>query len=219
VDEGPFEELKVLQIGAEAVVRLVRWGGFLLVAKTRVPKPYRRPEVDLQVRTERTEKEARVMHRAKRSGVPCPAVVHLELSTSTIYMQYVVGEDLRSLLRRADEGVRAVARALGNCVARLHSADLYHGDLVPSNVIVQSGRPYLIDFGLSGHSQDIEEHATDYHLLDRSLRSGFPDLADAFMEDFRSGYEEVAGSVRTREVLERVEEIRARGRYVERVED
>jgi TP53 regulating kinase-like protein len=115
--------------------------------------------------------------------------------------------------------VRAVARALGNCVARLHSADLYHGDLVPSNVIVQSGRPYLIDFGLSGHSQDVEEHATDYHLLDRSLRSGFPDLADVFMEAFRSGYEEVAGSVRTKEVLERVEEIRARGRYVERVED
>jgi len=219
LDEGPFEELRVLQIGAEAVVRLVRWGGLLLVAKTRVPKPYRRPDVDLQIRTERTEREARIMHRAKRFGVPCPAVVHLELSTSTIYMQYVVGEDLRSYLRRAGEGLTAIARSLGTCVARLHSADLYHGDLVPSNVIVQSGRPYLIDFGLSGHSQDIEEHATDYHLLDRSLRSGFPDLAEAFMEAFRSGYEEVAGSVRTREVLERVEEIRARGRYVERVED
>jgi len=219
LDEGPFEELKVLQIGAEAVVRLVRWGGLLLVAKTRVPKPYRRPDVDLQIRTERTEREARIMHRAKRFGVPCPAVVHLELSTSTIYMQYVVGEDLRSYLRRAGEGLTAIARALGTCVARLHSADLYHGDLVPSNVIVQSGRPYLIDFGLSGHSQDIEEHATDYHLLDRSLRSGFPDIAEAFVEAFRSGYEEVAGSVRTREVLERVEEIRARGRYVERVED
>jgi len=219
LDEGPFKELKVLQIGAEAVVRLVRWGGLLLVAKTRVPKPYRRPDVDLQIRTERTEREARIMHRAKRFGVPCPAVVHLELSTSTIYMQYVVGEDLRSYLRRAGEGLKAIARALGTCVARLHSADLYHGDLVPSNVIVQSGRPYLIDFGLSGHSQDIEEHATDYHLLDRSLRSGFPELAEAFMEAFRSGYEEVAGSARTREVLERVEEIRARGRYVERVED
>jgi len=219
LDERPFEELRVLQIGAEAVVRLVRWGGLLLVAKTRVPKPYRRPDVDLQIRTERTEREARIMHRAKRFGVPCPAVVHLELSTSTIYMQYVVGEDLRSYLRRAGEGLTAIARSLGTCVARLHSADLYHGDLVPSNVIVQSGRPYLIDFGLSGHSQDIEEHATDYHLLDRSLRSGFPDLAEAFMEAFRSGYEEVAGSVRTREVLERVEEIRARGRYVERVED
>lgn len=209
----------MLQIGAEAVVKLVRWNGLLLVAKTRVPKPYRRPDVDLQIRTERTEREARVMHRAKRLGVPCPAVVHLELSTSTIYMQYVLGEDLRSVLRSRDGDIAAIARALGTYVARLHSADLYHGDLVPSNVIVQSGRPYLIDFGLSGHSPDIEEHAIDYHLLDRSLRSSYPDLADAFMESFRSGYEQVAGPLRTREVLERVEEIRARGRYVERVED
>lgn len=171
------------------------------------------------MRTERTEREARVMHRAKRIGVPCPAVVHLELSTSTIYMQYVLGEDLRSVLRRREGGATKIAKSLGTYVALLHSAELYHGDLVPSNVIVQSGRPYLIDFGLSGHSADIEEHAIDYHLLDRSLRSGFPDLADAFMDSFRSGYEEVAGPIRTKEVLERVEEIRARGRYVERVED
>jgi len=219
LDGGPFEELRVLQVGAEAVVRLVRWNGLLLVAKTRVPKPYRRPEVDHQIRTERTEREARIMHRAKRLGVPCPSVVHLELSTSTIYMQYVLGDDLRSVLSRREGDIPSIARALGAYVARLHSAELYHGDLVPSNVIVQRGKPYLIDFGLSGHSPDIEEHAIDYHLLDRSLRSGYPEIADAFMESFRSGYEEVAGPLRTREVLERVEEIRARGRYVERVED
>ncbi|MCS7118303.1 MAG: Kae1-associated kinase Bud32 [Thaumarchaeota archaeon] len=215
---GPFEELRVIYVGAEAVVKLVEWRGLKLVAKVRVPKPYRRPEVDQQVRSERTIREARAMIRAKRAGVPCPAVIHLELSTSTIYMQYVEGESLRAVLASGAEDFSEIANGLGTAMALLHSTGLYHGDLVPANVIVQEGMTYLIDFGLAGRSDDVEEHAIDYHLLERSLTAGFPLIASKFMEKVREGYGSVLGDAAVSGLLRRVEEIRARGRYVERGE-
>lgn len=215
---GPFGELRVVYVGAEAVVKLVEWRGLKLIAKVRVPKPYRRPEVDLQVRSERTVREARTMVRAKRAGVPCPAVVHLELTTSTIYMQYVEGASLRSVLASGSDNLPEIARELGTAMALLHSAGLYHGDLVPANVLVQGGEPYLIDFGLAGRSDDVEEHAIDYHLLERSVAAGFPSLAPKFMERVREGYGSILGESSVSELLRRVEEIRSRGRYVERGE-
>ena len=71
-------------------------------------------------------------------------------------MEYVDGEDLSSLLRRAGRlpADRAVelARQVCAALAAVHEAGLLHRDLKPANVLVDGrGRPRLSDFGLAVH--------------------------------------------------------------------
>jgi TP53 regulating kinase-like protein len=211
-----IQDLGLIKIGAEAVLRKVSWLGLTLVEKKRIPKPYRHPQLDREIRTSRTLREARIMIRAKEVGVTCPAIIHVDLEESAIYMQFIDGPDLRALLSEHHSGLGQVVRRLGSSLARLHMAGIYHGDFVPSNVLVVGDRPILIDFGLSGFSSDVEEQAVDVHLFERGVAASHPSISKNMMEALKAGYEDVAGSSRLREIEERIEEIRARARYVER---
>lgn len=213
---GEIQDLGVLKIGAEAVLRKVSWLGLTLVEKKRIPKPYRHPQLDKEIRTSRTFKEARIMIRAKEVGVTCPAVIHVDLEGAALYMQFIEGADLRALLSAQHPSLPRVVRILGSSLARMHAAGIYHGDFVPSNVLVVVDRPVLIDFGLSGFSTDIEEQAVDMHLFERSVAASHPSIAGSIMEALKAGYESVAGSLRLSEIMERIGEIRSRARYVER---
>lgn len=211
-----FIALEVVKIGAEAIIQKVLWRGLLLIAKRRVPKPYRHPELDREIRRKRTINEARVMHRSKTLGVPCPAIIHVELATSTIYMQYIEGRDMREVLNSDAAQSLRLAEKIGEMVGKMHRAGVYHGDIVPSNIMVSDGLPVLIDFGLSGFSSELEEHAIDVHLLERSLVANHPSIATDFMERFMNGYSSVVGKDYARQIQERVIEIRKRARYVTR---
>lgn len=211
-----FITLELVKIGAEAVIHKVLWRGLLLIAKRRVPKPYRHPDLDREIRRKRTINEARVMHRAKMLGVPCPAVIHVELATSTLYIQFIEGRDLRDILMSKHSQALMMAEMIGEMIGRMHSGGIYHGDVVPSNIMVSGHLPVLIDFGLSGFSSEIEEHAIDVHLLERSLKANHPGIVDEFMQRFMKGYESIVGQGYAEQVHQRVLEIRRRARYVER---
>lgn len=212
-----IEKGEVIRIGAEAVVSKTGWNGFQLVSKHRVPKPYRMPELDKWVRDRRTLHEARIMLELKRRGVRCPAVILIDRSEATIYMQYIEGVELR---RRLDslggEEVVEIASELGEMVARMHLGGIAHGDLTTSNIILgEGGRLYLVDFGLSSITGDLEELAVDVHLLDRSLESAHSGVRERFMRSFLKSYASVAGREFTVKIVGKVKEIRMRGRYVE----
>jgi len=213
---GEMQVHGVIKIGAEAVLRKVSWLGLTLVEKKRLPKPYRHPELDREIRVSRTLKEARIMIRAKEVGVMCPAIFHVDLEGAAIYMQFIEGNDLRVLLSENNPQMEEIAWRLGSSIANLHEAGIYHGDFVPSNILVVGEQHVLIDFGLSGFSNDVEEQAVDIHLFERSVSASHPSIAGAVMESLRSGYESVVGSSRLRMLMKRVSEIRARARYVER---
>ena len=70
-------QIKVIRIGAEAMVSRLRWNGLDLVSKHRVPKPYRVPELDRWIRDRRTIREAKIIVELKRAGVPAPAIILL----------------------------------------------------------------------------------------------------------------------------------------------
>ncbi|MEM0445100.1 MAG: Kae1-associated kinase Bud32 [Nitrososphaerota archaeon] len=206
----------VIKIGAEAVLRKLCWRGLTIVEKKRLPKPYRHPHLDQEVRSSRTLKEVRVMMRAKEVGVSCPAVLHVDIQEAAIYMQFIEGIELRQLLAAKAPSLGEIAYKLGEALAKLHETDIYHGDFVPSNVIVVGEQPVLVDFGLSGFTSDIEELAIDFHLFERGLAAAHPAITGELMTSFRSGYEGVVGVSRRAEVEARVAEIRSRARYVER---
>lgn len=212
------KRIQVIRIGAEAIVSKLRWNGFDLISKHRVPKPYRIPELDRWIRDKRTIHEAKILVELKRAGVPAPAIILLDRSSSTIYMQYIKGIELKKALDGLDPvKIKKTAEKLGEIVGKMHLRRIVHGDLTTSNVILDEiGKIYLIDFGLSSMSDDVEELAVDIHLLDRSLESAHHKIRERFMKHFLLGYSKIVGRDRTLEILRKVKEIRMRGRYVQR---
>jgi len=199
--------------GAEAFLYLEYWMYRVVIRKVRVRKEYRIREIDEKIRRERTKHEARMMNFAKRFGIPTPTVYFVDLPNTTIYMEYIPGRKLSSILdgMSEDESSRIFDK-IGFYVARLHNNDLIHSDLTTSNMILFEGKLFFIDFGLSFFSSDIEDKAVDIHLLRRVLKSTHCKIWDLCYESFISSYEK--NSKDAEEIITRVDEIEMRGRYV-----
>ncbi|SIS12671.1 bifunctional N(6)-L-threonylcarbamoyladenine synthase/serine/threonine protein kinase [Natronorubrum thiooxidans] len=201
--------------GAEALVTLEPEAG--RVTKHRESKTYRHPQLDDRLRRERTTLEARLTSLARREGVPTPVLVDVDPIEARLECEYVGETDLRGGL--SVERVRDVGRHL----ARLHGAGFVHGDPTTRNVRV--GRPkrasradggdgthdrtFLIDFGLGYHTDHVEDYAMDLHVFDQSLVGTAAEPAP-LREAVREGYREVGEG----RVLERLEDVEGRGRYV-----
>ncbi len=197
--------------GAEALVDLEPDAG--RVTKRREPKRYRHPELDDRLRRERTTLEARLTSLARRAGVPTPVLTDVDPIDARLEFEYVGEADLRDGL--SVERVRDVGRHL----ARLHRAGFVHGDPTTRNVRVgRTERPsrdgdrertFLIDFGLGYHTDHVEDYAMDLHVFDQSLVGTATDPTP-LREAVREGYREIGDH----RVLERLEDVEGRGRYV-----
>lgn len=214
--DGSLKE-EVIRIGAEAVVSKLRWNGFLLVSKHRVPKPYRMKDLDRWIRDKRTLHEAKIIAMVKKMGVRCPAMILIDRGESKLYLQYIQGVELKKYLNSLPpREVERLGYQLGEMIGRMHLGGVAHGDLTTSNIILdKNNRLYLVDFGLSSVTCDLEELAVDIHLLDRSLESAHFSLRESFIRGFLRSYSAIAGREFTQRILDKVKEIRMRGRYVE----
>jgi N6-L-threonylcarbamoyladenine synthase/protein kinase Bud32 len=82
-----------------------------------------------------------------------------------------------------------------------------HGDPTTRNVRV-GDRLFLIDFGLGYHSGHPEDHAMDLHVFEGSVEGTAAD-PEPICRAFEAGYAEFGEPA----VLERLAEVRDRGRY------
>ncbi len=198
----------VLSSGAEAVISRSK----NTIEKIRPKKSYRIDEIDAPLRKFRTKREAKII--AKLQGlIPVPALSEnaLDLDSMTLSMSYVDGEKLRDALTSRNAG--RMMSELGPHVAVMHDADIIHGDLTTSNIILEgrTRRLVLIDFGLSFFSQKIEDKAVDIHLFRRALESKHPAFFEKAFSAFCKSYE--AASNNGSSVLKRLEQVEMRGRY------
>ncbi len=194
--------------GAEAVIE--RSGGRIL--KRRVSKKYRIPKLDTRIRAARTRSEAKLISEARRCGVPTPIIYDVDTAEHTIEMEFIEGPRMKDVLD-PDLGER-----IGELVGRLHGCGIIHGDLTTSNLILHNSDGdgdggdliYFIDFGLGYFEKNVEAQGVDVHVLFQTFVSthGDPGLEEAFCRGYRRTF---SGAD---QVLTRVREIKARGRYL-----
>ncbi|MEM3555795.1 MAG: KEOPS complex kinase/ATPase Bud32 [Candidatus Micrarchaeia archaeon] len=189
--------------GAEAELYVEKFLSRRVVAKRRVEKKYRIKEMDVRLRKSRTRGEAYLLHAAKEVGVNCPVV--FEVKEFEIKLELIDGVLLREFIEKKKK-VGEVLREVGRGLAKLHSAGIVHGDFTTANVMVGK-RVVFIDFGLGGFTDNLEEKAVDVLLMKRSLGD------EKRYKCFLMGYREYA---EFEKVLEKLEEIERRGRYVVR---
>ncbi len=211
-----LENPEILSVGAEAVLIKGIYAGETVVAKFRVPKNYRHKELDRYLRESRTVLETRVLSKSYLIGVSVPQVVFVAVEDGLILVEYVRGEKLKKTIENNDHYVKEYFLELGKNVGLLHSHGIIHGDLTTSNVIIreETKEPVLIDFGLSFFSTKNEDRGVDLHLFLRALESTHPNRSSEFFTEFLEGYKSVRGRQETEKVLEKVKDIRSRGRYV-----
>ncbi len=203
-------------VGAEAILYRIDYYGLPAILKIRVSKPYRHPVFDKLFRYRRTVTEARVLSHLYLLGLNVPALYYVDPDNYLIVMEYISGCRLSDCLGSLNkEAIRDLALELGRQAATIHSNGIYHGDFTIANIIVRDNKPYIIDFGLSGYSWDVEEYAIDIHLLDRSIYALYPVYREFFMENFWRGYKSIVGIEKQGLVYERFRDIKLRGRYVE----
>ncbi len=212
-----MEGLRLVAKGAEADLLMdPDWNGRKALIKRRVVKAYRHPEIDREIRRFRTIHEADIIHRAKKAGVPTPIIYQVDPSGSTIVMEYVDGRKVRDVVDGlGGEERRSLFRAIGINAGRLHGAGITHGDLTTSNMIKTDGRVVFIDFGLAEVSRDIEKRGVDLNLMRRMLMSTHFKYVEELLSAFEEGYRQSMGE-EAEGVIERMEEIAMRGRYVEK---
>ena len=209
-------KMMLIKKGAEASLYLETWHGRKAILKRRLVKKYRVPELDREIRIQRTKHEPSIMHKAKEAGVPTPIIYMVDISSATIVMEFVEGKRLKEALDSLpSEERRKLCRYVGILVGKLHKHGIIHGDLTTSNMILTpEGRIVFVDFGLSEQSFELEDRGVDLHLMKRALLSTHFAYAKECFDSIISGYMEIMGEAETKEVLSKVREIEKRGRYV-----
>lgn len=206
----------LIKKGAEANLYLEEWNGRKVIVKRRLTKKYRVPELDGEIRAQRTMHEPQIIHRAKEAGVPTPIVFMVDPSEATIIMEFVEGKQVKQILHDLSEEERtSLCRRIGEAIGKLHKNGIIHGDLTTSNMILTpQGKVVFVDFGLSEQIDELEARGVDMHLMKRALQSTHYNYAKECFKAIIDGYERVFGKKMAAEVLEKVRQIERRGRYV-----
>jgi Kae1-associated kinase Bud32 len=196
---------KILATGAEAVIYLKD----NLVTKKRVKKSYRIKELDDKIRKLRTRGEAKLIERASKV-VLVPTVSKSDESSKEIVMEFIDGKKLSEHLDNFDlKEQKKIVRKIGEGVAKLHDANVIHGDLTTSNLIWKDDNVYFIDFGLGFHSTKIEDRAVDLYLLKQALEA-------KHFENFKVLFGEILKNYKSKDrekVLKQLEKVEKRRRY------
>lgn len=220
-----------------------------VILKHRFPKTYRHPTLDTQLTRQRLVSESRVLLRAAKAGIRVPALRCLDVDHGILGLELIPGETVRQVLGGGVEGAldqdqlnqqptrrlnesqqRRLLETIGEVLARLHTANLIHGDLTTSNMILSPSQPasdtqdgdtiVLIDFGLAFSSANVEDKAVDLFVLERAFLSTHPDsqeksngiLKSLKFETVLQGYRQACHSKAWEAVQRRLDDVRMRGR-------
>jgi TP53 regulating kinase and related kinases len=198
---------KIIGRGAEAI--LIQRNNTLI--KRRVKKGYRHAQLDSFLRTSRTKHESKILQKA----LALISVPQVHKTTEfEIEMDFIKGKKLSEYLDKfSEKEAFEICKKIGQEVAKIHQANIIHGDLTTSNMIYKdikkNKQVFLIDFGLGFHSERAEDKAVDIHLLKEALESKHFKRAQGYFKKILEGYKWPDSST----VLKQFEKVEQRGRY------
>ncbi|KAJ7222619.1 kinase-like domain-containing protein [Mycena pura] len=200
-----------------------------VVLKHRFQKGYRHPTLDGSLTRARVAGEARALMKCLRSGVNVPGLRMVDATEGVLGIEWIEGRSVRRLLpagSNEDEGepdseekpereaadalqeygisVEVLMQLIGEEIAKMHLADVIHGDLTTSNMMLRHPTSFnsrnpnlstelvLIDFGLSYQSSLVEDKAVDLYVLERAFSSTHPESEPLFATVLKA-YEQQMG--------------------------
>lgn len=174
------------------------------IIKERIKKNYRISEIDSKLRKERTRAEARLIRALERAGVLVPAVLKEDDKGMILELEFIDGEKVRDYLEKTSD--TEICKQIGELTEKMHSANIVHGDLTTSNLLLKDKKVYLIDLGLGEFSDRIEDKAVDLHLFKECLVSKHHKIWERCWKSFLEGY-------KNKSALDRLKQVEQRGRY------
>lgn len=200
---------KIIQQGAEAFILL---DGDKVI-KRRIKKSYRLADLDEEIRKSRTRSEAKLLLKASKV-IDIPEIKNINEEDKQISMEFIEGKRLSDHLDFFPlKEQKKICRIIGGNIAKLHDADIIHGDLTTSNMILKDGKVFFIDFGLGFGSHKTEDKAVDLHLLRQALEAKHFKHWEELFNEVSKGY---SISKNHKLVLKQLEKVEARGRYKEK---
>jgi len=206
---------KIIAQGAEAKIIL----SDNLVTKDRISKSYRIPELDNKIRKSRTKAETKLLHKASQI-INCPLPINNQSLRGggvgkpkdfKIKMPFIDGKKLSDHLDKFPlKQQKQICKQIGEDVAKLHDAEIIHGDLTTSNMILKDNKIFFIDFGLGYISHKFEDKAVDIHLFKQALEAKHFRNWKTLFKEFETGYNKSKDS---KTVFERLKAVEKRGRY------
>ena len=211
-----LKDVKIIAMGAEAIIAKAVFLDIDVIIKWRFPKPYMPQHLDNEFRKIRTSTEAKALFKSIAIGIKVPIPLYIDDDAGLLIMSFIDGVSLRdSMDSLSIENVCEVCRKIGLYVAKLHKNSIVHGDITTSNILLEkdSKNVYIIDFGLTNFTSRLEDQAIDVHIFFRSIESTQHNFEDLAKKCFIEGYRQIRGDY-TEKVLETVNNIRKMGRYV-----
>ncbi|KAJ7199741.1 kinase-like domain-containing protein [Mycena haematopus] len=214
-----------------------------ILLKHRFRKGYRHPTLDGSLTRARVAGEARALLKCLRAGVNVPCVRMVDAVEGVLGIEWIHGQSVRKLLpggagedgvsqdsepdasaslKEYDIPVDALMQLIGQEIAKMHLANVIHGDLTTSNMMLRHPSSFksrhptlstelvLIDFGLSFHSSLVEDKAVDLYVLERAFSSTHPDSEPLFASVL-TAYEQRMGKEWI-PIWRRLDDVRLRGR-------
>ena len=195
---------KIIFLGAEAVIEKIG----KTINKNRISKSYRHPKLDEKIIKQRTKKETKLLFKANKI-INSPKLI--SSTPNQISMEFIDGKPLSNNLENLSN-YRKICKQVGKDLAKLHDSGIIHGDLTTSNILLEkkTSKIFFIDFGLSFHSNRIEDKAVDLHLIKEALEAKHPKIFKNSFKKILKGYKK---SENFQKVLTRLEKVESRGRY------
>jgi len=219
-----------------------------ILLKHRFRKHYRHPTLDASLTKSRVAGEARALLKCLRSGVSVPGVRMVDATEGLLGIEWIEGKAVKYLLPsgveedlEGEETAESISPVddgnlwdqfglstdglmifIGIEIAKMHLADIIHGDLTTSNMMLRypwsflptnqkiSTQLVLIDFGLSYHSTLVEDKAVDLYVLERAFASTHPESEPMF-SSVLSAYGKQMGN-EWPAIRRRLDDVRLRGR-------
>jgi TP53 regulating kinase and related kinases len=149
---------KILSQGAEAII--LKEDNFII--KDRISKSYRLKELDIKIRKHRTKSEKNLLEKACKI-INAPNPFPLE-EFDKIKMPFIEGKRLSENLDSFSlEKQKEICRIIGEEIGKLHNANIIHGDLTTSNIILSDNSKNKLPI--------VEPRSKNFSTLTNSQRS------------------------------------------------